>query len=377
MYAFYRVLAGTCKHLPPYGEAMSLANFKWYEKGRTYNLAAEKGTHFVKTTPCLGNGKACTSSRLVHCMYCPMTKFEQLKGSKGGDFCSWTNPLVCRTNYDVVRACCTHYESAWHQFWYAVATLSHQLPAGGGEIQGAAGAAGGAQSGGPAHAQDSNDEHTKQCIKWIQEQAGVYVENRGKFFKADLLLEGLDQIGSEWGIPDKFRRADALLEKYRLKSLPKKSNCGKRKKAIAESNKSDELRYLALNKKLKLVVAQVAGLENKMETIIISMAQDSASRIARDDLSSNVSGLPLPQVDSVTSMAHLAGHNILPDANGVSLSISTVLSDAHAEVLSLASRQHRPINNLILDAMSGVTFDSQVPSYIYCDVASEKSNLVC
>ena len=119
--------------------------------------------------------------------------------------------MACRTPYDVVRDCKGHVHALgrWHMFWYAVHTLTRLLPGLG--DGGAAGAAGGGVV--------VDAEHVEQCRLWLQNKAHDLYFNRNDFEMAGLLADGGE--GEAYGIPVKFRQADALLDKYGLRSLPK------------------------------------------------------------------------------------------------------------------------------------------------------------
>jgi len=138
---------------------------------------------------------------MMTCAFCPETRFKQLKGGK---YVSWTNPIACRTPYDVVRDCKAHVNATrgWHKFWYAVHALARLLP--GLEGGGAAGAAGGGAV--------SDAGHVEQCRLWLVNKAPDWYSNRGDFERAGLLADGGE--GEPYGIPVKFMLADALLARY-------------------------------------------------------------------------------------------------------------------------------------------------------------------
>jgi len=221
------LLAGPakCLHFLPNGVSIASAAIPWSQgtawsvQGRTRDTNGDfmitsfpdGCNHFLSCSPCVGQiaqGKSCDYKFMMHCAFCPETRFKLLNDGK---YVSWTNPIACRTPYDMVRDCKAHVHAlrGWHMFWYAVYTLARLLPGLG--DGGAAGAAGGGVV--------VDAEHVEQCRLWLQNKAPDWYSNRGDFERAGLLVDGGE--GEAYGLPVKFRKADALLDKYSLRSLPK------------------------------------------------------------------------------------------------------------------------------------------------------------
>jgi|SaaInlV_125m_DNA_1040241.scaffolds.fasta_scaffold14017_2 hypothetical protein len=167
--------------------------------------------HFETTTSrCLGkkpDGVPCPMAGMVKCRFCPPTNLPELSS----EFAAWKNPLASNgTKTEIHKHTKGHVEGprGWHAFWHAVHLL---------------------------YAQITNGEPCDSTLmmKHLNQKAPKYADSKKWFERAGLLKP--DGIGQEYGIVDKFRKADALLELYPYMLVPHK----KRKSSVVQDTAED------------------------------------------------------------------------------------------------------------------------------------------
>jgi len=243
-------------------------------------------------------------------------------------------------------------------FWYAVHTLAPLTPGLGGG--GAARLAGGGAI--------VDAKHVEQCISWLQNKAPHWYSNRRDFERAGLLVDGGE--GEAYGIPVKFRQADALLARYCgphvefLSKTTEKGSNSKESRAVspkAGSASVDVNCDESESVKLELNVGQAkdlswnaaAGASQHHSLPLPSTALGSASdAVLADNLSNLMSEQEIESfLDGVDNDGGLSMHSERYSAPQV-----------YPPYRTYADR--RPVVNLLLDLMSSVGFDTQV-CFIY------------
>ena len=174
-----------CPHLPPYGEAVEVQE----SVGPKYATVPEIVHHFTACCPCQvvrEDGKPCDYKRMLICRYCPWTRPQQHScaaaevGHEGSVTRRWKNPVACRTPADVGRNGKLHVEAArnWHWFWHAVYHLEH-IPRNGEPVPG-----------------DNVDERKIYLLECLAQNFGDLDKARAEFVKAGLLDPKFDQAAA-------------------------------------------------------------------------------------------------------------------------------------------------------------------------------------
>ncbi len=111
-----------CPHLPPYADVRPVVPGDFLNrKGESY---PDGLNHYCAIGRCQGtkkDGKPCDYKCMLQNAYLPLTRVRLANGEIF-KFKSWTNPVACRNQNDVMRAAEGQVEGkrGWHKFWFAV-----------------------------------------------------------------------------------------------------------------------------------------------------------------------------------------------------------------------------------------------------------------
>jgi len=254
----------------------------------------------------------------------------------------------------VVRDCKAHVHAirGWHKFWHAVHTLARLPELGDG---GAAGAAGWGVVG--------DAEHVEQCRLWLQNKAPDWYSNRGDFERAGLLADGGE--GAAYNLPVKFRQADALLDKYGLRTLPKMT---KKRNNTERSREVTPVIAYAKEDDFDSGISELDGHEAKRVKLELNvgLAQDISLNAAAG--ASHYHSLPLPfHAVGSASVAGLAVYNssdIMSEQEIESLFSQDPFSDAAAagppDVFSSQTTDPRTLERHDFVAAPPPVYDSDI-----------------
>ena len=309
----------------------------------------DEGEHFEFFFQCRGFGKdsnPCRYKQNLMCKFCPTTQFPQLGC---GSFQTWSNPVLCQTDYDVVRNAWNHVygKNGWHMFWFAVHRL-YQLHPG----LTAAGAV-------PV----TTDPHEIWLRECLGKNAHRLQANKEDFRRAGLLNPA--GVGQEFEIAAKFERAEQALRDFNVSKNPPKEA---KKRRTAEQSRSET--------PIKDEPEDTEESKRPRTSINFDrpeMPEAPAAFPARVDSDQfGPASMPLNPRETPGAAHHGQAFMALYNVNDTPIEEATMIADSflndpHSAGLPMhdesimhdeSMRTHRPIFNLLLDSLVGPEFGS-------------------